>query len=550
MTGVSVIPQPGYTLSTMDILQHVLAMILAVTLIGALGKRVPIPLPLLLVGGGVAMSIIPGFADIELEPEIFFALFIPPLLFADSWLLPKREFYQLRYSIMLLAFGLVFATVFAVGYGLHVLIPSLPLAACFALGAVVSPTDAVAVSALTQKVRLPSRSANVLAGESLINDASGLVAFKFAIAAVLTGSFSLQQAAVSFFALVVGGLLTGLAVAGFIQWLRLSLVRGGLKDPSVSVALSVLTPFAAYLVGEQLFHFSGILAVVAAGFYAGIHDTKHMETDIRLHASNVWTMLLFVFNGLVFLLLGLQLRSVFAGISGYNWHELLYYALAVSGMVITVRLLWIFPFSRVSTWLMRLHNPNVPTSPWRNVFITGWAGIRGAVTLAGALSIPLMAGDVPFPGRNLLIFLATSVIIATLIINGLTLPLFIRWFRVQADDITERETQAARVATTEAAIKSLTDMSTIELPPEQRYFLLRLKEEYERRLLHYAHPDTSQGQKAGTRLEGESLIRLRALAAERQELHRLRQDSIINDETLRTIQLEIDYAESSLTGRD
>lgn len=524
-------------------------MILAVTLIGALGKRVPIPLPLLLVGGGVAMSAISGFDDIGLEPEIFFALFIPPLLFADSWLLPKREFYQLRYSIMLLAFGLVFATVFAVGYGVHLLIPSLPLAACFALGAVVSPTDAVAVSAITEKVRLPSRSANVLAGESLINDASGLVAFKFAVAAILTGSFSPEQAAVSFFALVVGGLLTGVAIAGFIQWLRLSLVRRGLRDPSVSVALSVLTPFAAYLVGERLFHFSGILAVVAAGFYAGIHDTKHMETDIRLHASNVWTMLLFVFNGLVFLLLGLQLRSVFAGISGYHWQELLYYALAVSGMVIAVRLLWIFPFSRVSTWLMRLHDPNVPTSPWRNVFITGWAGIRGAVTLAGALSIPLMAGDEPFPGRHLLIFLATSVIIATLLINGLTLPLFIRWFRVQADDIVERETRIARIATTEAAIKSLMEIPTADLPEEQGYFLLRLREEYERRLLHYAHPDTSQGQKARTRLECESSIRLKALAAERKELHRLRHTGIINDETLRAIQIEIDYAESSLTGR-
>ncbi len=532
----------------MDILQHALAMILAVTLIGALGKRVPIPLPLLLVGGGVAMSAISGFEKIELEPEIFFALFIPPLLFADSWLLPKREFYQLRYSIMLLAFGLVFVTMLAVGYGLHLLIPSLPLAACFALGAVVSPTDAVAVSALTQKVRLPSRSANVLAGESLINDASGLVAFKFAVAAVLTGSFSLQQAAVSFFALVVGGLLTGVAIAGVIQWLRLSLVRRGLRDPSVSVALSVLTPFAAYLVGEQLFHFSGILAVVAAGFYAGMHDTKHLETDIRLHASNVWTMLLFVFNGLVFLLLGLQLRSVFAGISGYNWHELLYYALAVSGMVIAVRLLWMFPFSRVSTWLMRLHNPHVATPPWRNVFITGWAGVRGAVTLAGALSIPLMAGETPFPGRHLLIFLATSVIIATLLINGLTLPLFIRWFRVQADDIVERETQAARVATTEAAIKSLMEMSTAELPEEQRYFLLRLIEEYERRLLHHAYPDTEKGQMARTHLERESSVRLRALAAERKELHRLRQDGVINDETLRTIQLDIDYAESSIIG--
>ncbi|MBI3772863.1 MAG: Na+/H+ antiporter [Gammaproteobacteria bacterium] len=533
----------------MDILQHVLAMILAVTLIGALGRRVPIPLPLLLVGGGVAMSAISGFEKVELEPEIFFALFIPPLLFADSWLLPKREFYQLRYSIMLLAFGLVFATVFAVGYGLHLLIPSLPLAACFALGAVVSPTDAVAVSALTEKVRLPSRSANVLAGESLVNDASGLVAFKFAVAAVLTGSFSLEHAAVSFVALTVGGLLAGLAVSGLIQWLRRSLVRRGLRDPSVSVALSLLTPFAAYLVGEQLFHFSGILAVVAAGFYAGVHDSKHMETDIRLHAWSVWTMLLFVFNGLVFLLLGLQLRSVFIGISGYSGLELLYYALAVSGMVIVVRLLWIFPFSRVSTWLMRLHDPEVPTPPWRNVFITGWAGIRGAVTLAGALSIPLMAGEAPFPGRNLLILLATSVIIATLLINGLTLPLFIRLFRVQADDIAERETRAARVATTEAAIKSLANMPTDELPEEQRFFLLRLMEEYEHRRLHYAYPDTAQGQMAGSRLECESSIRLKALAAERTELHRLRQAGIINDETLRTIQFDIDYVEASLTGR-
>jgi len=533
----------------MEILQHVLAMVLAVALIGALGKRVSVPLPLLLVGGGAAMSTIAWFDKVELEPEIFFALFIPPLLFADGWLLPKREFYQLRYSILLHAFGLVFATVFAVGYGLHVLIPSLPLAACFALGAVVSPTDAVAVSALTEKMHLPRRSANVLVGESLVNDASGLIAFKLAIAAVLTGSFSIEQAAVSFVVLSVGGLLTGLAISGVVQWLRLSLMRRGLGDPSVSVALSVLTPFAAYAVGEQFFHFSGILAVVAAGVYAGVHDTKHMETVIRLHASSVWTMLLFVFNGLVFLLLGLQLRGVFAGISGYHWHELLYYALAVSGLVIAVRLLWIFPFSRVSTWFMRLHDPAVPTSPWRNVFITGWAGIRGAVTLAGALSIPLMAGESSFPERNLLIFLATTVILATLLINGLTLPLFIRLFRVQMDDILEREAQTARMAMAEAAIKLLRDMSTAEIPDERRY-LSRLIEEYERRLLRYAYPDTEKGQLARTYIKRDSSIRLKALAAERKELHRLRQGGIINDETLRTIQTDIDYLEASLTGRN
>src|SRR5262245_4923909 len=215
----------------MILIEVALALILAVALVGAAARRFPVPLPILLILAGVALSFAPHLGALELDPEIFFLLFIPPLLFADGWQFPKREFVVLRYSILLLAFGLVFATTLAVGYVLHWFLPSLPLAAAFALGAVVSPTDAVAVAEVTQKLRLPTRMGAILSGESLINDASGLVAFKFAVAAVVTGTFSLGTAALSFLILAGGGTLVGLGVAFAIQWTRLQLQRRGMEEP-------------------------------------------------------------------------------------------------------------------------------------------------------------------------------------------------------------------------------------------------------------------------------------------------------------------------------
>ena len=530
----------------MELIETTLVLVLCVALVGALARRIVVPLPILLILAGVGLSFAPYLSDLELAPEVFFLLFIPPLLFADGWLFPKREFVVLRYSILLLAFGLVFATTLAVGYVLHWFIPSLPLAAAFALGAIVSPTDAVAVAEVTQKLRLPTRMTAILSGESLINDASGLVAFKFAVAAVVTGTFSVGAAALSFVILAGGGTLIGLAVAFGIQWTRLQLQRQGMEEPSVQILLSLLTPFAAYLAAEAA-HVSGILAVVAAGIYAGIDDNRHMTLETRLKAWDVWETFLFLLNGLVFLLLGLQLPRVLAGIEGYAWQEVLVWALGVSATVILVRLAWVFPGSRIALWLTRLHYPELPAARWRDVFVAGWAGIRGAVTLAAALSLPLTAGAAPFPHRDLLIFLATSVILVTLVLNGLTLPALIRRLGVSDGGAAEREHRAARVAVAHAAIRRLRSHLDHQEDPADRDFTLALIRKYERRVQAVGEEEEGAERNATLRFEAERGILLRALAAERAELHALRDTRRINEQTLFAVQYELDLREASVT---
>ena len=533
----------------MQLIETCLALILVVALVGAAGRRLRVPLPILLILAGVGLSFLPHLADLELEPEVFFVLFIPPLLFSDGWLFPKREFVTLRYSILLLAFGLVFATTLVVGYVVHWLIPAIPLAAAFALGAVVSPTDAVAVSEVTGKLKLPTRMTAVLNGESLINDASGLVAFKFAVAAVVTGAFSLGEATLTFFLLAGGGILLGLAIAYVMGRIREQFQRRGMAEPSVQIALSLLTPFAAYLAAEQA-HVSGILAVVAAGLYAGLDDQRHMTLETRLKAWDVWEMVLYVLNGLVFLILGLQLQRVLEGIGEYSPMQVAGYALAVSISVVVVRLAWIFPGSRVALWLARLHYPALPAPPWRDVFIAGWAGIRGAVTLAAALSLPLAAGAGPFPERNLLIFLATSVIVFTLVVNGLSLPVLIRWLHVRDDGVVEREERAARVATGHAAIRVLRSHMDHQEDADDHEFTLRLIREYERQVLHITEGSEGAERTATIRVETERAIRLHGVSAERAELRQLHVSGRINEHVLLTLQRELDFQEASLRVRE
>ncbi len=529
----------------MDLIETSLALIFAVALVGAAARRVPVPLPILLILAGIALSFVPLLSEIALDPSIFFMLFIPPLLFGDGWQFPKREFALYRYSILMLAFGLVFATTLIVGYVVHWLIPSIPLAAAFALGAVVSPTDAVAVSEVTRKLKLPTRMSAVLSGESLINDASGLVAFKFAVAAVVTGTFSLADATLTFILISGGGAVAGLVVAFAIQWLRLQLQRRGMEDPAVQIALSLLTPFAAYLAAEAV-QVSGILAVVAAGVYAGIDDNKHMTLETRMKAWSVWEIVLFLFNGLVFVLLGLQLPGVVSRIEGYAWTELLFDALVVCVSVVLVRMIWIFPGSYVSLWLNRLHFPHLTKPSPRALLIAGWAGIRGAVTLAGALSLPLMAGANYFPARDLLIFLATSVIVFTLVVNGLTLPLLIRRMRITDGGTMIREERRARVAVSQAAIDVLTAQLQHQEKITDREFTNALIGEY---TLRIQNADDNARADAGVanRIAAQRAMRLYALAAERKTLHALRDAHKINEQTLFAIQRELDFREAGLT---
>lgn len=531
----------------MHAVEAVLALLLTLAIVAAIGRRVAAPLPILLTVAGVLLSFLPGLEEIRLAPEIFFVLFIPPLLFADGWLSPKRELFRVMRPVLLLAFGLVFMTVIALGFVMHLLIPSLPLAAAFALGAIVSPTDAVATSAMVGGVRLPSRATHILNGESLINDASGLVAFKFAVAALATGMVSVQAAAWELALLAAGGTLLGLALAWGIGKIRLGLRRHCADDPTIQTILSLLTPFAAYLAAEAA-GVSGILSVVAAGLYAGWTDFPQLDARTRQHAWEVWTMLLFVFNGLVFLLLGASLRPALVGLPDMSYLTLGGYALALWAALTLLRLGWVYP----AAYLPRLLFPYLrgregPLDP-RTVFLVGWAGLRGSVTLAAALSIPLVvAGGEAFPKRDLMIFLAASTIVLTLVINGLSLRFLVARFGFALDGAPAREMRAAEIAVGQAATHALER----ELPrlthPNEIAAAKELLSQYGARLTrHTSNADRRADEEA--RLASRRRLALAAIEAERAELYALRDAGEINENTVRAIEARIDNAELNLTG--
>jgi CPA1 family monovalent cation:H+ antiporter len=530
----------------MHTVEIVLVLLVALAVVGAIARRTQAPLPILLAIAGVLLSFVPGMGDIRLAPEIFFVLFIPPLLFSDGWLSPKRELLAVLRPVLLLAFGLVFLTVVAIGLLMHWLIPSLPLAAAFALGAIVSPTDALATAAMAGRVGLPPRATHILKGESLINDASGLVAFKFAVAALATGAFSWSAALLDLAVLGVGGTIVGVAVAWGIGRVRRGLRHYCADDPRVQTILSVLTPFAAYLAAEAL-QVSGILAVVAAGLYAGWNDFRHLDATTRQHSWEVWMMLLFVFNGIVFLLLGTSLQPALAGLPGESYATLAGYALALWGAMTLVRMLWVFP----AAYLPRLLVPRVreregPLDP-RGVFLVGWAGLRGSVTLAAALSIPLVANaGAPFPGRDLMIFLAATTIVLTLVINGLTLPLLVRQFGVSHDGSKLHEARAAEIAVGHAATHALEVELAKLRRPEDVALARELIAGYGARLTRFtANADRRRDE--NERLALRRRLALVAIAAERAELYAMRDAGVINEDAVRSIEARIDHAELYVT---
>ncbi|MGH8798623.1 MAG: Na+/H+ antiporter [Casimicrobiaceae bacterium] len=531
----------------MELIDITLALLLAVAAVAAIGKWVGAPLPVLLVAGGVCLSFLPGYRSLRIEPDIFFLLFIPPLLFSDAWLIPKRDLLKVMRPVLLLAFGLVFLTVVAVGYLMHWLIPDLPLAAAFALGAVISPTDAVAVRAITSRLSIPSRVSTIIDGESLINDASGLIAFKFAIAAAMTGAFSWSGAILEFFVASGGGFLLGLAIAWAIGQARVGLRRFCADDPTIQTVISLLTPYAAYLAAEAL-GVGSILAVVGAGLYAGAHDLRHLDAATRAHSWEVWRMVLFAFNGLVFVLLGVQLHSIIGALSRASALELAGYAMALSAAVIALRIVWVFPAAYLPLLLSKRVREREGIHSPRAVFFTGWAGIRGSITLAAALSIPFATSTgAPFPGRELIILLAACVIIVTLLANGLSLPLLIRWLDIRGDRIAEREERAARIATAQAAIDALRKRIPTLKTGDETAFAKSLLAQYEQRFERYS-ADAERKTRLDAQFATQRRIWLATIAAERAELMQMRETDIINDEVLRRLQVDLDLEETRVVG--
>ncbi len=529
--------------------ENALLLLLLLAALSVLGRRLPWPLPITyVVGAGVAALWTP-FPRIELDPGFFFLCFVPPLLFADGWLMPLRDFWAAKRPIFTLATGLVVFTTLAVGLVAHWLVPGLPLAMAFALGAVVSPTDAVAVGAITQRLKVPPRLTAVLNGESLMNDATGLVAFKFALGAVAVGSFSLRAATLDFLLLALGGLALGLAVSWLIGKLRDLLLRVHGADALLETTISLLTPFAAYLAANAL-NLSSILAVVAAGLYAGWRDPLRMDALTRQTTWNVWQIVLFWLNGLAFVLLGLQLPGILESISAtYSPGQLIWFTVAVSGTAMLTRLLWMCPGGYVPFLIFRHALRDEPRPPWTWLAVAGWAGMRGTITLAAALSIPVVLDDgSPFPGRDLVIFLSAGVIVVTLLLQGTTLEALICKLRVRPDDTQVREERLARIAAVEAGLKHLRGASYVTTTAEEAAALGEIISEYEHRLAELTADGETQAS-SRRRRDSARQHRLAALAAERAALDDLWSRNVITDEIHRPLQHLLDHEESLLNGQ-
>ena len=548
---LSIVREPRF----MQTAYTVLILLMLVSVSRLVGRVIPLPLPLVQIGAGALLAWPTLGLHVALDPELFLFLFLPPLLFSDGWRMPKRELWRLRGPILTLAVGLVLFTVVGAGYFIHWLLPSIPLPVAFALAAVLSPTDAVAVSAISQN-RLPTPLMHMLQGEALMNDASGLVTFKFALVAAVTGVFSLANASLTFVLVAVGGLAVGVALSWLVGRLRSWMIARGWDDPATHVVFMLLLPFAAYVLAERLGG-SGILSAVAAGMMQSWLDLLPRQTSTRLLNRSVWSLLEFAFNGLIFLLLGLQLPDIIKAVASHEtslWPTLLYRCLdvvAIFLVLVVLRFVWVQSIWRLSGLLRRWRGKGemtqVPTA--RSCWLLTVGGVRGAVTLAGVLSVPILMGNEAFPERDLLIFIAAGVILLSLIAACIALPLLLRGIEKSPDDKRRSEVRDAWRKTAEAAIHAL---ETEEANPQDAAQAALAVELKARIMSEYRHQlevfnDSAEAQALAFQMDLlERRLCLKALRAQRLELYKLSRHHQIGDDVLREVLGELDLSEANL----
>ncbi len=529
----------------------------AVAALATIADRIRIPYPILLVISGLALAFVPPdvLPRYELDPEIVFVLFLPPLLFASAFFTSWRDFRRNLRPIGLLAVGLVLFTVVGVAAVAHY-VAEMSWAAAFVLGAIVSPTDAIAATSIAQRLGVPRRIVTLLEGESLVNDATGIVAYRIAYrVAGAYAIFSIWGAGLQFVVGAVGGVAVGL-VAGWVVVKSFAL----LDDTPVEIVVSLLAPFAAYLAAEELPHivwhellgfeaepfFSGVLAAVAAGIYVGRYSPTIMSPTSRLEGGAVWNVVVFLLNGLAFILIGLQLPIILRGLGEYTTGELLLYGAAVSLAVIVVRVLWVFPATYLPRIASRAVREKDPAPPWRNVAVLSWAGMRGVISLAAALALPTeTALGGPFPFRDLILFLTFAVILATLVLQGLSLPFLIRALGLEDDGSVEREEVRARIESADAALARLEELTEEEWVREDTAERVRGMFGYRRsrfvaRKMGVDEDGFEERSQSYQRLSRELLL------AQRNALVRLRNEGTISDEALHRIERDLDLEETRL----
>jgi len=514
----------------------ILVCLVAVALLALVARKIGVPYPILLTCGGVLLALVPGLPAIQLEPRLVFNLFLPPLIYPAAVWTSWRDFRGNLRPILFLAVVLVLLTMIATAYLFHDF-TALPLAVGFVFGAIISPPDAVAALSVTQNLRVPRRIVVILEGESLVNDATAFISFRFAVAAVLIGSFSLGQATVQFLLVASGGVVVGLAVG----WLATQ-VQKRLDDPPVQTMFSLLTPYLAYFSGEAL-HVSGILAVVIAGIYYGWRAPRILSARMRLQALPVWDMVVFILTGMLFILVGLQLPRVIHSLPPGSATRTAMLTLLVVFIIVLVRFGWMFG----ATYLPRLLSKKSRRKsriPWTHTALIAWTGMRGADSLAGALAIPFLLPDgAPFPGRDQIILLTFCVIFATLLLQGLTLMPLVRWLGVVDDHVIQKEERLARLKANEAALARLQELEASHRAKPKT--VQRLRAEYEDRVRQL---QIESAEEEAIRLYSPDFEELACemLQTERDTVITLRNEEAINDQALRRIQRDIDLAEARL----
>ncbi|WP_369309756.1 Na+/H+ antiporter [Providencia rettgeri] len=534
------------------VLVFLLAVIVSVFISRLLKDIIPLPLIQIALGAGLSLY---GFT-VEFEPHLFLFLFIPPLLFLDGWRIPKEALFQEIKPIMSLAIGLVVVTVIGMGFFIHWLIPAISLAVAFALAAILSPTDPVSVSAMTVNSPLPSRMAHILEGESLLNDATGLVCFSFAVMAALTGTFSLASAAGEFVFVALGGILIGLLVAWAIGWINQFLVKRTGEEPAIQIMISLLMPFTAYLLAEHL-HVSGILAAVVAGI--AMHYEKiagRMQAATRMQSKAVWDTVQTALNGMIFILLGEQLPGMWANMpevaqaagASHPWMLFAYVAIITVALAI-LRFGWVWISMTLTVFHNRRRGKEADVVHIRMMAVMATAGVRGAITLAGILTLPLLMPDGSlFPNRDVAIFLAMGVILCSLLIASIALPILTKGL-VQ-DLPYDNDEIRARLALNEAAMAHLRelmnhpseDMDEIAMRTEVGAQLLEI---YGRRLDNTDETE-SDVYDLHRMIEMEREMSRSALKAKRDALYQMRKGKNINERVYHRLRDELDLKEETL----
>lgn len=524
----------------------VLVLLFAVFMLTMLAQKLKISYPIFLVIAGLGISFIPGIPKVEIEPEMIFLIFLPPLLYESAWYTSWNDFWKWKRPIGMLAFGLVFFTSIIVAYISSSMIPGFTLAMGFLLGGIISPPDAVAANSVLKNIKIPKRLTAVLEGESLINDASSLIVFRFALAAVLSGQFSIEQAVGQFFLSAGMGVIIGLAIAHIVYVVHRFLPT----TPSIDAALTLMTPYFMYI-GAEHFHFSGVMAVVSGGLFLSYRSHEiFAHSNSRIQAVGVWATLAFVLNGLVFILIGLELPVIMENLGDYSIAQAINYGLIISVVIIVIRLVYVMLIAYVPAWLGNRKGADPVNPLWKGPVIVGWAGMRGVVSLASALSIPLlMDNGEAFPHRSLILFITFVVILVTLVFQGLSLPLVIRWTKIkEIDDFPPEGEQEAgiQLRLLQVSLKRLEEKFAKEVRENELIGFLKEQMESDQSIaqqrLESLECDTIRKEE----MEFYNSILMDLYIIQRKELHLLRKENRYSDEEIRKQESQLDLDEAKI----